>query len=131
MKVLLVSASFEDEWRSSNVNENSHYPLGIAYLHSYLEKCGHTVENLFLNDYSYVDCARLINEKVRSFAPEVVGFNILTNNRTSSFAAIEAIHRSNPEIRIVVGGIHATVMYDQIIRKYPFLIVDPNFQTAI
>lgn len=123
MKVLLISASFEDEWRSSKVNENSHYPLGIAYLHSYLEKCGHTVENQFLNDYTYTDCARLIDAKVKDFEPEVVGFNILTNNRTSSFAAIEAIHQYNPEIRIVVGGIHATVMFDQIIRKYPFITV--------
>lgn len=123
MKILLVSASFEDEWRSNKVNENSHYPLGIAYLHSYLEECGHTVNTLFLNDYTYDDCARLIDEKVRSFAPDIVGFNILTNNRTSSFAAIETIQRKTPEIRIIIGGIHATVMYDQILRKYPFLTV--------
>ena len=123
MKVLLVSTSFEVEWRSTTVKENSHYPLGIAYIHSYLEQQGHLVESLFLNDYSYDDCYAIVRNKVKEFAPDVVGFNIMTNNRSSSFAAIEFIHETNPNIRIVAGGVHSSVMYEQMVKKYPFLTV--------
>ena len=123
MKILLVSTSFEVEWRSTTIKENSHYPLGIAYIHSYLEHCGHTVESLFLNDYPYDDCQAMVKSKVEEFAPDVVGFNIMTNNRTSSFAAIEFLHERNPDIRIVAGGVHSSVMYEQMVNKWPFMVV--------
>lgn len=122
MKILLVSTSFEVEWRSTTIKENSHYPLGIAYIHSYLERDGHTVESLFLNDYPYDDCYSIISDKVAEFVPDVVGFNIMTNNRTSSFTAIESIHEKNPDIRIIAGGVHSSVMYEQMVKKYPFMV---------
>lgn len=123
MKILLVSTSFEVEWRSTTIKENSHYPLGIAYIHSYLEFNGHTVESLFLNDYPYDDCYSIVRNKVEEFSPDVVGFNIMTNNRTSSFAAIEFIHENNPSIQIIAGGVHSSVMYEQMVKKYPFMVV--------
>lgn len=122
MKILLVSTSFEVEWRSTTIKENSHYPLGIAYIHAYLERDGHTVESLFLNDYPYDDCYAIVQNKVDEFAPDVVGFNIMTNNRTSSFVAIEFIHEKYPDIRIVAGGVHSSVMYEQMVKKYPFMV---------
>lgn len=121
MKVLLVTTSFEDCHRSSSVQQNSHYPLGIAYLHSYLEKHQHQVETLFLNDYPFQECFDKIREALTTFKPDYVGFNILTPNRTSSFKLIEHIHE-NYQCKILIGGIHVTVMYEQILQKYPFLI---------
>ncbi len=122
MKILLISTSFEPEWRSTTIKENSHYPLGIAYIHSYLERDGHIVESLFLNDYPYEDCYSIIRNKVDEFEPDAVGFNIMTNNRTSSFAAIEFIHEGNPDIRIFAGGVHTSVMYEQMVKKFPFMV---------
>lgn len=123
MKILLISTSFEDESRSPSINYNSHYPIGVAYLHSYLESKLHLVESLFLNDYPFKDCLSIIEKKMETFNPDVVGFNILTNNRTSSFAIIEYIHNKYPETHILAGGIHATVMHQQILNRYPYLIV--------
>ena len=120
-RVLFISASFEDRWRSPVINQNSHYPLGLGYLHSYLEKMGHNVTTLFLNDYSYADCFAEVNDSLKKFSPEFVGFNILTNNRTASFRLIEHIHDNFPRIRILIGGIHTTLMYRQIIRKFPYV----------
>lgn len=119
MKILLISPPFEEEWRDPTINHNSHYPLGVAYLHSYLETRGHTVESLSLNSYEYADANDIVREKLCAFAPEVVGLNMLTSNRVSCFNVIEHIQNSHPGMRVVIGGIHASTMYEQILRKYP------------
>jgi len=121
-RILLVASSFEDEWRSPTVNTNSHYPLGLAYIHAYLEKFHHTVKSLFLNDYSFEDCFSRVKTTIKRFKPDIVGFNMLTNNRVSSFRLIEYVHEKYPHIKILIGGIHSTLMYRQIIEKYPYLI---------
>ncbi|OGG29101.1 hypothetical protein A2973_00680 [Candidatus Gottesmanbacteria bacterium RIFCSPLOWO2_01_FULL_49_10] len=122
MKVLFISSSFEDDARSKTININSHYPMGLAYLHAFLEKYGHTVHTLFLNDYSYADCRKIVLKNVKMHSPDVVGFNIITQNRTASFRLIHHIHKNNPHIRILIGGIHTTVMYKQILKRFPYII---------
>ena len=121
MKILLISPPFEDEWREP-INLNSHYPLGIAYLHSYLESCGHSVESLALNSYEYADADRLFKETMSAFSPDVVGLNMLTSNRVCCYDIIEQLQADHPNVKIVIGGIHATDMYKQIIQKYPSVI---------
>ncbi|MEK7069465.1 MAG: cobalamin B12-binding domain-containing protein, partial [Patescibacteria group bacterium] len=112
-KILLVSSSFESvslisasEKNKTGVKipANSHYPLGIAFLHSSLEKNGHTVKSLFLNSYGYDDCFRIVIETIQSFEPDIVGFQMLTSNRVSAYHLMEHIHKNNPEIKIIIGG---------------------------
>ena len=121
MKVLLISPPFEKEWRDP-ISLNSHYPLGIAYLHSYLESKGHTVESLALNSHEDTDADTIIEEQLRTFEPEVVGLNMLTSNRVGCYKVIEYIQNNCPDTRVVIGGIHATDMYEQIVLKYPQVI---------
>ncbi|MFH1503100.1 MAG: radical SAM protein [Candidatus Diapherotrites archaeon] len=126
-KVLLITSSFEDlltdegkmteEW-----GEETYYPLGLAYIHSYLESKGMEVETLWLNHKPYENCFKEVIDKVKYFAPDVVGFQMLTCNRVSSYYLIEWIHKNYPKIKIVLGGIHSTIMYKQLIEKYPFSI---------
>lgn len=61
--VLLVSSSFEevsliaagfDKPCGIKTTDGSHYSLGIAYLHSFLESCGNRVRSLFLNNVDSV-----------------------------------------------------------------------------
>lgn len=119
--ILFITSSFEDETKSLTVQNNSHYPIGLAYLHSYIENCGYNVETLFLNDYQYEKCLNIIIKSIKKSSPKIIGFQMLTNNRVSSFRLIEYIHKNYPEINIVIGGIHASLMYEQILKKYPFL----------
>ena len=130
--VLLISSSFEevslitaDSSRKSGIklSEQNHYPLGIAYLHSYLEFCGNNVESLALNHCSYRVCFKAVIEKIEEFSPDIIGLQILTPNRVSSYQLIEYIHEKYPNIQLIIGGVHSTTMYKQLIEKYPFLIV--------
>ena len=122
MRVLLLSSTIENRFRSKTINENSHYPLGLGYLHSYLEKQGHTVHTLFLNDYPYVSCKSIILHEIKRFLPDVIGLNIITSNRLSSFRLIQYFHKTYPFIHIVIGGVHATVMYTQILKRFPYVV---------
>lgn len=51
-----------------------------------------------------------------------VGIQINALDRMESFGLIETIHVQYPGVRIVVGGIHATTMYKQILLQYPYVI---------
>jgi len=127
-KVLLITSSFEDlplvpEGKvSEEFGEETYYPLGLAYIHSYLESKNMEVETLWLNHKPYENCFREVMDKVKNFSPDIVGFQMLTCNRVSSYHLIELIHKNYPKIKMIIGGIHATIMYKQLIEKYPFLM---------
>jgi anaerobic magnesium-protoporphyrin IX monomethyl ester cyclase len=135
-KVLFVTSSFErptitskqsiNEWRQDfghDVAEREHYAMGLAYLHSYLESKGLSVEGLYLNNYIFRECFEKVKKKLEEFTPDVVGIQMLTPNRVSSYRIIEYIHDKYPNIKIVLGGLHATLMYNQLLEKYPFVTI--------
>ena len=130
-KILLISSSFESVSLISaseknrmgvKIPPNSHYPLGIAFLHSSLENKGHTVKSLFLNSYNYDDCFKIVTETIQNLKPDIVGFQMLTSNRVSAYHLMEYIHKNHPDIKIAIGGIHATIMYRQLLKKFPYAI---------
>lgn len=131
MKTLLISSAFEevslvtatkDNAKGSRASEESHYPIGLAYVFSYLESRGHEVELLNLNSYSSDACLEKVQEALHRFGPDVVGFQVLTANRTSTFRLFECAHQECPKALLVCGGIHTTIMYDQILTRYPFVV---------
>jgi anaerobic magnesium-protoporphyrin IX monomethyl ester cyclase len=129
--ILLVASNFEEVSLISakgkgdkgiKLDENSHYPLGLAYLHSYLEMQGNNVHTLALNHVDFETCIKTVINTIEKISPKVVGLQILTPNRVSSYRIIEYVHEHYPGIQLVVGGIHASIMYRQLLEKYPFLI---------
>jgi anaerobic magnesium-protoporphyrin IX monomethyl ester cyclase len=123
-KILLVTSNFEDIVLGvqSQTTDDSHYPIGLAYLYSYLESKGMNVELLSLNHKPFEFCFKEVISKIENFSPDIIGFQMLTANRVSSYRLIEHVHKNYPKIKLIIGGIHATVMYKQIIEKYPFLM---------
>jgi len=124
MKILLCCTSIEDEHRSED-NHDSHYPLGLAYLQSYLEHHRPDKDefvNLYLNNVDYEAGYNTIKKHLKEFQPEVVGFSIMTHNRVTSYRMIEHIHENYPNIKIIVGGMHVSVMWKQFVEKYPYVL---------
>ncbi len=123
-KVLLVTSSFEDVIVNpeSKTPEESHYPIGLAYLHSYLESKKINIKMLPLNNKTFEDCFKEVINKIKKFSPDIIGFQMLTCNRVSTYRLIEHINKHYPKIKIIIGGIHTTIMYKQLINKFPFLI---------
>lgn len=122
-KILLVTTSFENiPVNVGKTTEQMHYPMGLAYLHSYLISKGNEVRLLSLNHKTYEECLETIIENIKSFSPSLIGVQIITANRVSSYQAIDYIHKNYPHIKILLGGIHATIMHKQLVQKYPFSI---------
>jgi radical SAM superfamily enzyme YgiQ (UPF0313 family) len=130
-RIFLISSSFEEislmtasseEEEGSKTGEESHYPLGMAYLHAYLESLDYQVESQSLNNYDFKFCFEKIKKCIKEFQPHIVGLQILSVNRVSSFRIIEYIHENYPEIQIVMGGIHVSILYESILEKYPYTI---------
>jgi anaerobic magnesium-protoporphyrin IX monomethyl ester cyclase len=128
MKVLLVSTPFEKSpLFVEQRDDDSDYPVGLAYLHTALEEHGHIVRTNWLNNYpewKYPgDWQQLLSNNIMFFKPDIIGFNVLTSNRISTYQGIEIIHKLSPKTQIVLGGIHATIMYKQLLEKYPDIII--------
>jgi len=128
-KILLLYTSGEKDAPSKVESEilltsedTTHYPLGLAYLYSILEKEGHEIHLLSLVNNAENDCYAKIKKELESFAPDIVCFQILTFNRASTFRMMEYINEIYPNMKQVIGGVHATIMHRQIIEKYPFAI---------
>jgi anaerobic magnesium-protoporphyrin IX monomethyl ester cyclase len=115
------------------ITNSESYPIGLAYLYSYLKKYEYNPTILHLNYYYEDDCYKKILKTIEMEHPETVAFQMLTSNRTSTCRVIEKIHSMYPKIKIILGGIHATLLYKQLIDKYPFtfIIIGEGEETLI
>lgn len=121
MKTLLVSASIEPESRNAHT-ANAPYSIGLSYIHAVLAREGHDAELLFLNNHDYESSHRILFDRIAEASPDVVAFQIFSMNRTSTFSAIECLSSNYPAIKVIIGGIHTSVMYRQILMKFPHVI---------
>jgi anaerobic magnesium-protoporphyrin IX monomethyl ester cyclase len=102
MRVLLAAP------RSHNPKQMyREYPLGIGFLGTILRQHGHEVR-IFDQNVEGLDDALLMREVAR-FGPEVVGFSVITPNYPVARGQIAQLKRAHPEVRIIAGGIHATL----------------------
>ncbi|KFD40731.1 hypothetical protein HX99_05630 [Peptococcaceae bacterium SCADC1_2_3] len=122
MKVLLVSHSFEENSRAT-YSPNVPYSLGLAYIASFLETKGHEVDILWLDTFDFSCSHKLILSKIDEFKPEVLGIQMFSMNRVSSRRLIEHCSEKYPNLKLVIGGIHASIMADQIVKRYRNVVV--------
>jgi len=120
MKILLATMSIEDIYRFEE-NHDAAYSLGLGYIHSYLESQGHQVKTLFLNNENQANAETKVLEEIENFSPKIIGFQVFSMVRISTFAILEKIY--NKKMKIILGGIHSTIMYKQILEKYPYVVI--------
>jgi len=128
-KILLVNPPFY-RLLGSHYNANS---LGIAYIASYLNKRGHDAwlyNADFLSDENYGNLKKLfknfknyknyfkdtenllwheVKDKILSFKPDWVGYTSYTANISAIKIISEKVRAANPDIKQIVGGVHATL----------------------
>lgn len=115
MKIILISPPSEKLLSKYDVS----YSLGIGYLGSVLENSGHDV---FVMDNYCIDWNTTLTQLrylITEFLPDIICINCLTMNRVSVYKTISEIKQINPMIKIVVGGVHATCMYEQLLLNFP------------
>ena len=89
--------------------------IGLLWLVSYLRQYGFVPH--------FVDGWEIgwsgIEDKIINFQPDIVGVTAISALRHKAFKVAEIAKRINPNIVVVMGGIHATIMWKQVLENYP------------
>ncbi len=109
MKVLLVNP------RYNGCSEIP--PLGLECLAAPLLWEGIDVSILDLDIYSPEEGHDALRDMIRRSSPQVVGVTAMSHSFRSAQEICEISKNLNPAVLTVMGGMHATVMFDDILRK--------------
>ncbi|MFH2028100.1 MAG: radical SAM protein [Nanoarchaeota archaeon] len=110
MKVLLL---FKPNPKIINIQQNI-IPNGLLYIAALLLKNKIDVEILNLADKDWDESKDIIKNK----NPDIVGVGCYTFNRQSCIKLAKIIKEIDKEIKVVFGGPHATIMFNQLIENY-------------
>ena len=109
MKVTLINApsSF-----SYNSELSISYPLGLMYIAATLEEKGIAVNIIdFVNDQN----VNTIKDVITKNNADIFGISALSDNRHAAFDIVNIIRKIHKNSKIVLGGIHPTIFYRQIL----------------
>ncbi len=117
MKVLLLQplVSKEKIWGKYAVEGGFVPPIGIISIASYLEQKGHDIKVID----PMVD--RLGKNKLRKIIKDnkfdLIGIPVFTNTVIDTYATVNFCKKVSPKSKIVVGGVHATVLPTQTLKE--------------
>ncbi len=97
-------------------------PSWVAYLTGYLKAAGYT-EIAFIDamtDHLDDDALR---ERIRAYAPDLVGTTAITPAIYKAERVLELAREECPEALTVLGGVHGTFLYRQVLTEAPWVDV--------
>ena len=128
-RLLLFETSTEEQNRlGEQVNEENEsndvpYPTGLLYLDSILTQKDHTVRTTDYTFWTEENCLKEIDKEIKRFKPDIVGITVLSMTRVSTYKVIKMIKTLYPKIKIVLGGMHSTMMYEQLLKNFPIDVI--------
>lgn len=93
-------------------------PLGLASIAAVIRQNGFEVRIIDACAYPKVTNSEWA-EKLAAEKPEFVGFSTTTQSFGDGYDVMEKIKKIAPQIKIILGGIHASSMKEKIIENYP------------
>jgi radical SAM superfamily enzyme YgiQ (UPF0313 family) len=100
-------------------SNNSIYPSGLGYLSSVLKEEKY---NVLVKDYALISeeiCLNEVRKILEIYNPEVLGISIMSMSRVSAYKVVKIAKEFNPKIKIIAGGMHSSVMYEQLLNNFP------------
>lgn len=91
-------------------------PLGLAYIASYIKRYGYNCEIIDANA-----CRKDIDMLVKEISGrfDIIGITVVTIAVPVVAELIHRIKKEEPAVKIILGGIHPTVAYTHLLKKYP------------
>lgn len=128
MKILLVDPPLEEY--SSSLKEGPAFSLGLLSIDSYLRKYGYTdieLENFFLCDWGEIE------KRLRHSCPEIIGISCTSDSRGFSWRLAQLAKTVYPDIKVVLGNVHATFFPREILKYYPvdFCVISEGEETML
>jgi len=90
-------------------------PLGLLYLAGMLLEHGFDVR---LVD-GCMEGKEAVRKSIADFHPVIVGITCLTPGRKKALEIADMVKAACPSAKVVLGGVHATIMHKQIMEHYP------------
>lgn len=91
----------------NNQKNNWRIPIGIAYLISIIKNAGHDIV-FYDSTYEGKEDSNLYL-KIKYFQPQLVCISVMSTNFSLGLRMAEIIKKLNQKIKIIFGGIHATI----------------------
>jgi radical SAM superfamily enzyme YgiQ (UPF0313 family) len=114
MKILLISPPVD------NLSEHLRSPpLGLGYIASVLQKNNYHVKIADMFDYSWKEVSR----KIKKEDADIVGISCFTWTRIKTFNIAKIAKQYNPNVKIIMGGSHATFLPHHIFQLSPTDVV--------
>jgi len=98
---------------NSNTGAQLHLEnLGLGYIATSVRKNLHDTHDVFLWDCSIVDpMMRYTKSLITTVAPEYIGLSLTSMNAYQGLALTDLIKKTNPQIKIILGGILASTLH--------------------
>ncbi len=112
MKILLI----HPPPLKSDLHSNTIYPpLGLTYIAGVLRKSDHDVS--ILDAHAVGSTIQDIVNYVKKDSPDLVGITSTTPGIFNAFSVANAIKNFNPELKVIMGGVHPTVAPEHVLES--------------
>lgn len=114
MKILMVNPS------SATPQNRREYVLSIPYLVASLRINGYSdIKYLNFFNMPWAETENLTIKALEDFKPNVVLISTFTINRIAGCRTAQLANKYNPSVKVVMGGVHPSFMYHQILLNHP------------
>lgn len=115
MKILLLipPTNLSKSYGTLKSFSNPQPSLGLAYIAAILRKNGYDVKviDAYVNGCSMPEIVTIMEQ----YVPDVVGISVLTPSSEIVYEVSRNIRANFPHIKIVMGNLHATLFYEEIL----------------
>jgi len=117
-KVILIDSR---GWQGARSGQNAFPNIGIAYLTPALQKAGHQVLVIDLNNEDLTD--NQVFAIIDNHKPDIVGFSVKTATMASSRDLAQKIKQRHPSVFLLAGGPHVSLMWRELIAEKLFDVI--------
>lgn len=121
MKILLFHKGNKKDidCTSENEQEQNETSIGLVSIFGLLKENEFDVELMNLSNFDWIEIEEILKEKLHcGKEPTVVGIGCYTKNRFTVLKLAELVKQINPQTKVVLGGPHATHLFEQILTHY-------------
>jgi radical SAM superfamily enzyme YgiQ (UPF0313 family) len=119
-KILLLAPPYLDLYGELSRAAGRYFPLGLAYLASYLRKFGGHEVGMYEPEAQGLGYSDIRDIIIKS-DPDIVGLTCSTPNFSRAMG-LAALCRKHSRARIVLGGVHATAIPEFIMQNHADLL---------
>ncbi len=118
-KIIFINPPQRKVSNDTKSDELEWIPLGLCYLAAVAEKEGYTAKTLDLAR----DSLHHVEEVLKIEKPDFLGISCWTDTRMSTIEVARLAKKINPNIKIIIGGSHATFFPEHMFKLAPIDVV--------